>query len=137
MRRTVILAALICAILAPAARAGVSAVVVDCQAHSRLTRSYSLTELSNAIATMPAETAEYTDCYDVIQRALLAAQGKLALANTGAGGSGGSFLPTPVIVALVVLALGAASFGALALRRRAGAGERDDDPGASQGPPAP
>ncbi len=99
--------------------------VADCNANARLTTHYTAAQLRNALATMPADVKEYTDCYDVIQRALLADLGQLK--GNGSGGSGGSFLPTPVIVVLVVLVLAAAGFGTAALRRRGAGGADHDD----------
>ncbi len=108
------------AVPAPAASGG-AAVIADCNSHDTLTRTYSIAALEDALRTMPAEVAEYTDCNDVIQRALLAQEGKLHRTGSASGGSSsGSFLPTPLIVVLVVLALAAATFGGLALRRRRG-----------------
>jgi hypothetical protein len=92
--------------------------VVDCNAHSTLTRHYSATELRVALALMPPSITQYTDCYDVIQRQLLIEIGAQKLSDGAGGGSGGSFLPTPVLVAIVVLALAAATLGVIALRRR-------------------
>lgn len=101
--------------------------VADCNANTRLTRQYTAAELQHALSTMPADVKEYTDCYDVIQRALLAeVSGSHNHASTGSGGSGGSFLPTPVIVVIVVLVVAAAGFGILALRRRGGGGGGDE-----------
>jgi hypothetical protein len=105
---------------AGAASGGGKAVIADCYAHLSLTRTYSLSALEDALRTMPADVAEYSDCHDVITRALLAEQAKLHRSGSASGGSssGGSFLPTPLIVVLVVLALAAATLGGLALRRR-------------------
>jgi hypothetical protein len=93
--------------------------VADCDSSGTLTHRYSAAVLEHALATMPADIKEYTDCPDVIQRALLA---KLGGHHTGANkdssGSGGSFLPTPVIVAFVLLLVAGATFGVLAMRRR-------------------
>jgi ABC-type phosphate transport system substrate-binding protein len=100
----------------PARAAAGSAALADCNAHNTLTHSYSTAALQNALATMPADMKEYTNCYDVIQHALL---GGGPGSNNGTGsGSGGSFLPTPVLVVLVLLALGGATFGAVTVRRR-------------------
>jgi hypothetical protein len=111
----------------PALGAGQAAPVADCNAHGRLTRTYTANQLQTALTTMPADIKEYTDCYDVIQRALLAqVSGRHAGgSNRDSGGSGGTFLPTPVIVVIVVLAVAAASFGFLALRRRGGGGAEE------------
>jgi hypothetical protein len=91
-------------------------VIADCNAHGRLTRHYTIAQLQDALRTLPPVVKEYTNCSDVINAALLA---DLHSNGTGGtGGSGGSFLPTPVIVILVLLALAAVTFGAMAIRRR-------------------
>jgi hypothetical protein len=129
MRRLLTLIAVACtigAVLGPAASvagAAGSAAVADCNSHGHLTRQYSAAQLRTALSTMPADVKEYTDCYDVIQRTLLAS---LAGTNHGGGGgsdqgSSGSFLPTPLVVVLVLLALAGATFAAVAIRRRGGA----------------
>jgi hypothetical protein len=92
--------------------------VADCNAHGRLTQKYSNAQLRNALNTMSADVKEYTNCYDVIQRALLAQLGTPSGGSTGAATSGGSFLPTPVIIVLVLLILAALAFAAAAIRRR-------------------
>lgn len=98
-----------------------SQVIADCNAHDALTKTYSIAALEDALRTMPADVAEYTDCHDVIERALLVAEGKLHPSGSATGGSSSSsFLPTPVIVVLAALALVAATLGGLALRRRRG-----------------
>jgi hypothetical protein len=116
---------------APAALAGSANPVADCNAHATLTQHYSVSQLRKALSTMPADIKEYTNCYDVIQRQLLAQLGKSqpSSSNSPSTSSSGSFLPTPVIVVLVVLILAAVTFGAVALRRRRGAGGGDDGPG--------
>jgi hypothetical protein len=116
----VVIAASLGFAMAASAASGTAA-IADCNSHNQLTHSYSIGELQNALATMPADVSEYTNCKDVINRALLIQEGKIK--GTPPGGSsdsssGGSFLPTPVIVVLVLLLLAAATFGALALRRR-------------------
>jgi hypothetical protein len=100
------------------ASAGIGApVIADCQAHLRLTHHYTRAQLNNALATLPADTSEYTNCQQVIEAALTHPGGPGA--NNGAGsGSGSSFLPTPVLVVLVLLVLAAATFGAFSVRRR-------------------
>jgi hypothetical protein len=126
MKRFLILMALLGALYGtvPAALAvaatGPAAVIADCNSHNQLTRSYAPAELKAALTTMPASLKEYTDCYDVIDRALIT---RLSDSHLVGGArptsSGGSFLSAPVIVVLVALLLAAGSFGALALRRRA------------------
>lgn len=68
---------------------------------------------------MPATTRQYTDCYDVINGALLRAANTVG-APGGARGtvSAGSLLPTPVIVILAVLALLGVLCASLTIRRR-------------------
>jgi hypothetical protein len=95
----------------------------DCNANSRLTAHYTPAQLRRSLATMPADVKEYTDCYDVIQRTLLSELGQLK--GNGSGGSGGSFLPTPVLVVLIVLVLGGAGLATVALRRRGGVSPDD------------
>jgi hypothetical protein len=136
MRRTLTLIGLAAAValsaiatLAAPASAAQSPPVSDCNAHGRLTRTYTAKQLQTALSTMPADIKEYTDCYDVIQRALVAdVGGHHVNGSKDSTSSGGSFLPTPVIVVIVVLALAAATFGGLALRRRSNDGGGSDGP---------
>ncbi len=105
----------------PAFASGGSSVIGDCNSHNTLTHAYSMAELENALNTMPADVSEYTDCKDVITRALLIRQGNIKGNGNEPGSrssSGSSFLSTPVIIVLVVLLLAAASFAALAIRKR-------------------
>ena len=96
-----------------------NAVISDCLAHpSGLSGDYTVGQLRLALEVMPAETSEYTSCPDVINRALLAAIRPGGKAGGGTGNDSGSFLPTPVIVVLVLLGLGAITFGAISVRRR-------------------
>lgn len=99
-----------------ASAAGLSPPVADCSAHGRLTHHYSTSQLRTALATMPADIAEYTTCPDVIRRALLAGIGPIN--PGGSGGGRGSFLPAWLIAVLVVLVLGGAAAGAISLRNR-------------------
>ncbi|MHB8658993.1 MAG: hypothetical protein ACYC91_13745 [Solirubrobacteraceae bacterium] len=122
-RRAFPLAILLCglALAAPAssALAAGSPVVADCNAHGQLTRHYSSAQLKSALGTLPADIKEYTNCYDVIQRQLLAQLGRSGSGAGGSSGSGGSFLPAPVLVLLILVVLGGAGYAALAARRRA------------------
>jgi hypothetical protein len=123
MRKTMSLLTVVCALgavsqsvfLTPAA-AAVSPVVQDCDAHAQLTRHYTVAQLRNALATMPVDVKEYTNCADVVQQALLAEIGALH-GHSGSGQGGGSFLPTWLIVLLGVLVVGGAGFGLYAWRR--------------------
>ncbi|HEY2317754.1 MAG TPA: hypothetical protein VGH67_05605 [Solirubrobacteraceae bacterium] len=114
--------------------AGGNAIINDCQSTGRLSHNYTLQELRHALAVMPASVKQYTSCYDVISQGILTVRSGKKTGPTG--GSGGSFLPTPVIIILVVLILAAVTFGALAIRRRRTGPDGDDAaPGGGQGPP--
>jgi hypothetical protein len=149
MRRRLIPAlALVCAIsaVAPAvvaaASGGIGAQAIsDCNNHGQLTAHYPASTLRAALANMPADVREYTDCYDVIQKQLFA---ELGTSSTGSGtpttSSSGSVLPTPVLVIIVLLVLAALTFSVIAIRRNRDGGPSDpgtpgqggpDDPGGS------
>lgn len=119
------LAACVFAAAPAVAASAVNPVIQDCVIHpGGLTGSYTVAELRQALAVMPAETKEYSSCPDVINRALLSAiGGEHGQAGATTGGGSGSVLPTPVIIILVVLALAAVTFGALAIRRRRASGD--------------
>jgi hypothetical protein len=99
-------------------------VITDCNSHGQLARSYSTNELRGALAALPADVKEYTNCYDVIQRALLSQAGSSGHRGSGTGSSSrsGAFLPTPLIALLVLLALLGSGFAVAAARRRRRAG---------------
>jgi hypothetical protein len=71
---------------APAVAADGSTVIADCNNNGYLTGHYSRGELQSALNGMGADVREYTNCYDVIRRALLATA---ASASKGGGGGGG------------------------------------------------
>lgn len=104
------------ALPSPATAAGVSPVITDCSLHGTLTKHYSVAELRYAQSHMPVDDAEYTNCPDVIRRALLADIGSL----NGSGSGGGSFLPVWVIVVLALVVVAGAASGIVALRNRRG-----------------
>jgi hypothetical protein len=110
------------AVLVPAATAAKVDPTGDCYAHGALTQTYTAAELRQALQTMSPTVKEYTSCSDVLQAALLkqVGGGGGSVGSAGHSGSGGSFLPTPLIVILVLLALAGVTFGALAIRRRGG-----------------
>ena len=100
------------------ASAAQSAVIVDCNAHSQLTQHYTVAQLRTALNTMPPTVKEYTNCYDVINRALLAQIGSGSGGGSAGTGSGGSFLfPVWLIVVLVLLIGGGGAYAFLAYRR--------------------
>src|SRR5579875_1687728 len=116
---------------ATAAQAGANATQAQAQAILRqcatgqLTRSYPAAALQAALREMPASQRQYSPCVDVIEAALAGAGHS---GGGGTGGSGGSFLPTPVLVLVV---LGGVTAGAVAVRRRQSAGPggpRGDQP---------
>jgi hypothetical protein len=127
-RRLLILLTLVCVaatvLPAPGAAAppsGTAAQAIsDCNDHAQLTRYYSPTVLREALASMPADVKEYTDCYDVIERQLFSelSKGTTPGAATPKSSSSGSFLPTWLIVVIVLLALAAVTLGAVSIRRR-------------------
>ena len=95
-----------------------SAVIADCNAHGKLTRTYTVKELRTALQTMSADVKEYTNCYDVIQRALLADIGGIKADGGGGSDGGSSFLPTPLLIVLGVLVVAAGGLAVVARRRR-------------------
>ncbi len=99
-----------------------SPVIADCNAHSQLTQHYTVAQLRTALNTMPPTVKEYTNCYDVINRALLAQVGSGSGGGSAGKGSGGSFLPVWLIVVLVLLIVGGGAYAFLAYRRQAGVG---------------
>ena len=124
MRKLLALAIALVVLASPvAAMASSRQVITDCNSHGLLTRHYPTAELRQALSSLPADVKEYTNCYDVIQRALLEQVGGPNHAATkGGSGSGGSFLPTPLIVLLILLALVGAGLVWLTFRRRTGEG---------------
>jgi hypothetical protein len=101
----------------PAAASTQSQIIQDCSTQGRLTRDYSLGDLQAALHHLTASTTEYSSCADVLNRAIAAKIASQTAAPATAG-SGGSFLPAPVLVILVVLLLAAGGFGVQAIRRR-------------------
>ena len=110
-----------------------SAAISDCNDHGQLTAQYSAATLRAALAQMPADVREYTDCYDVIERQLFKQLGQSTpgAAGTPASSSSSSGLPTWLLIVIVLLALAAVTFGALAVRRRTATAEGPaaDSPG--------
>ena len=92
MRRLITSLALVCAMAAGApaicrgGRSGGTAAqaITDCNNHSKLTAHYVARRAAPALATMPADVREYTDCYDVIEKQLFAQLGT----SSASGGPG-------------------------------------------------
>jgi hypothetical protein len=79
--------ALVFALALPAlAHASSSALIKDCTNDGVINGNYSTKDYSDALANLPADVDEYSDCRDQIRRAQLGAGGK----SGGSGGSGGT-----------------------------------------------
>jgi hypothetical protein len=89
MRRLLITAVLGCLLLPAAAWASGTAVIKDCTDDGVIQGHYSQQDYKNALANLPTDVDEYTDCRDVIKRAQLGGTG--GKGGPGApGGTGGS-----------------------------------------------
>jgi hypothetical protein len=119
LRRLTAVAVLTSCLLLPAAPAFSSAkdVIKDCNDNGRLTKEYSQKEYREALANMPADLKQYTDCENIIRRAQLGLRGST-------GGSANSANPfagaTPEEVAQAKKDIAAA-------RKTGGAGQRIGD----------
>jgi hypothetical protein len=73
LRRLLVAAAAVLCLLVPAAPALASgdAVIKDCVRNGRLTKQYSQAEYRSALANLPTDVDEYTDCRDIIRKAQL------------------------------------------------------------------
>lgn len=96
-----------------------SAATRDCYAHNKLTRHYSVSQLRTALATMPSEIKEYTDCYQVEEDQLFRQLGKPVPGTHGSSGqsSGGSFISTPLLIVIIVVVLAGGALALVAARR--------------------
>jgi len=146
MRRLVTSLTIVCAVFAVASGIATAQsggtwqqAVTDCNDHGTLTAHYSAATLRAALANMPADVREYTDCYDVIEKQLFAQLGTSSSGGSGTTGSssGGSVLPTWLVIVIVVLALAALTFGALAIRRRQHEGKGGPGSDDAGGPGSP
>jgi hypothetical protein len=72
------------------AASGADRVIKDCTDDEVLQGTYTQKELRNALAKLGADSAEYTNCAQVIHNAQLAAASGAKPGGGGAGGSGGS-----------------------------------------------
>jgi hypothetical protein len=119
LRDTLILAATMVAVAAPAVAIGLAAgaavlaspavaqaspqgVIKDCAQDGKLDQQYSLSDLKKAEKQLPSDVDEYTNCRDVINQAEVAASGGHskgsshgAVSGAGSGGGGGSASPGP------------------------------------------
>jgi len=73
LRRLLTPAVIALCLLLPAcpAFASGSDVIIDCNDHGHLTKTYSQKEYRQALAEMPADVRQYTDCEAIIRRAQL------------------------------------------------------------------
>jgi hypothetical protein len=90
MRRTIFLALLATLLLVvPAARAAdPTTVIKDCEDDSVLQGNYTLSELRQARSHLPSDIDEYSDCRDVLARAI-AVKTSSSSSGSGGGGQGG------------------------------------------------
>jgi hypothetical protein len=137
MRRRVILVPLVAVVLgstliaASATATATDPVIAQCSATGAVTGNFTIQQLRHALDTLSPTTKEYTNCYDAINRAIAAKSGG-GSGNGSSNASGGSFLPTWLLIVLIVLVLGAGAYGVVALRRQGQGGPPDDG-----GPPGP
>ena len=89
MRRTILLALLATLLIVPAAQAGETQIYKDCQDDSQLQGHYTLSELRQARSDLPSDVDEYSDCRDVLSRAIAAKTSSPSGSNTNGGGGGG------------------------------------------------
>jgi hypothetical protein len=91
----------------------------DCNAHGRLTQHYTVAQLRSALATMPADEQEYTNCANVIQTQLFSQiPGHHGKSRDSPSSSGSSFISTPLLIVLIVLVLGGGALAGVAIQRR-------------------
>lgn len=81
------------------ANASISAIIRDCETHSdgQLHNAYSLRDLRHARQNIPADIDEYSDCRDVISRALNAALGRGPRSGQTSAGVGSFGNPAAVV----------------------------------------
>ena len=95
MRRLTPLIATIALLSAPAAASadGGAAVIRDCLNHGKITGHYTAKQYAQALAELPADVAEYSDCGTLIRRAQLGSPS--GSSGSGVGGGGGpALVPT-------------------------------------------
>jgi len=83
VRRGIVIAVAVCLLAPAAALASGQAVITDCTDDGQLSNKYSQKDYASALADIPTDVDEYTDCRDVIKRAQTGGTGG------GSGGSGG------------------------------------------------
>jgi hypothetical protein len=82
---------LLAALAVPAlAHASGAAVIRDCTDDGQLSKTYSQKDYADALAHLPADVDEYSDCRDVIARARLGGAGGGGRGGGGTSGGGGA-----------------------------------------------
>ncbi len=123
-----------CALIAltPASAIALSPVIKDCanSSSTSLTGHYTIVQLRQALNSMPATTAEYGNCAQMIMDQILLQENKpLKGGGSGGGNSGGGSSSTLlVIVIVVVVVVALAGGGFLFSRRRTGGGDSEEPP---------
>ena len=86
MRRTILLTLLVVLTAAGTAHASAAQALRDCNDNGRLDQQYSQKDLREALANIPSDLDQYSNCRRVIKQAQLA--GVSGGGDTGAGGGG-------------------------------------------------
>jgi hypothetical protein len=123
-------AAILTLAVLPSQALAISPVITDCNAHTKLTQHYTVSQLRTALATMPADVKEYTSCYQVIEDQLYHQLGKPVPGAAGAS-SGSSGISTPVLIVIIVIVIVGGGLAYAAWRR--GPGDGDGPPAAPAG----
>jgi hypothetical protein len=89
MRRAILLTLLLTLVGAAVAHASATSVIRDCTLDGVLQGSYTQKELRGALANLPSDVDEYTNCRDIIRAA------QLAGGSGGGGGTGSTPAATP------------------------------------------
>ena len=113
-------AAVAALLVLPGQALAISPVTTDCNAHTKLTHHYSVSELRTALATMPADVKEYTGCYQVIEDQLFLQLGKKppnSGSTSSSNGGSSSFLSTPVLIAVILVIVLGGVLAFIAARR--------------------
>src|SRR5436190_21103699 len=92
MRRIILPALLATLLLAPSAHAagGTTEIIRDCALDGVLDGHYSPAQLRKARANLPTDVDEYSDCRDVLSRAIAAATQSSGSSGGSPGSSGGA-----------------------------------------------
>jgi hypothetical protein len=72
------------------AHASGDAAIKDCANDGKLDKTYSTSDLADAIANLPADVDEYSDCRDVLRRAQLGGGGSSGGGSSSGGGATGA-----------------------------------------------